>query len=216
MIVRSLLLTIVFVILTAVSLFNTSFADSVRWFDFSDSATEKFRVATTTIPIYSQDVQFRNSRNWYMLKNYALGNHYIIEMVRHHESGENWTQKFTVEGFRKLALKEPPFERILTELTGANEVECADAPILDVFDVKTLSSYPMQDAIFTCGNITKHGVSQGYGKVAYYMAVIGKEDVYLFYKTQLLEPFDTDTTPIHKGNVEGFIGEFMPIRLLDH
>ncbi|HPF77643.1 MAG TPA: hypothetical protein PLF01_00005 [Alphaproteobacteria bacterium] len=169
----------------------------------------------STAPIYNQKVEFNIPKNWKPVSENVDGGHYIMELIPENESLENWTKMFTVQGFQGAASKISPKDFLL-QLSAMYKGLCGDNAVFELAGNRTISEFESQQAIIGCANAPENnpvGLKKGMGEVAYFVAVKGTQDIYIFHKSIRSQGFAPQNSPITKENGWDFISDFMPIKL---
>ncbi len=143
--------------------------------------------------------------------------HFMLEFVPKDESVENWKTMFTLQGFRNLAEKTDA--KTMLGLAGMQQKKvCGESLIFELIEEEPISGFPAQGAIIGCSKVPHDlsiGLKKGMAEIAYYIAVKGKKDIYLFHKGIRGKAFDKNNSPITKHNAKEFIKDFLPIQLTD-
>lgn len=170
---------------------------------------------TSSVPIYSQKIEFNIPKGWKPGFENVKGGHYIMEFVLKDETVQNWNQMFTVQGYKGLTSLATP-KQFLAKMGDVHKQVCGDNAIYELVEEDDISGHEAQGAIIGCTAVAKDhpsGLKKGNGEVAYYIAVKGKEDIYMFHKAIRQKEFTHETSPVTKENAKDFISDFMPIRL---
>jgi hypothetical protein len=141
----------------------------------------------------------------------------MLEMVPQEQSVDNWTEMFTLQGFKGIAEKADP-KAILAAVVKSNMQVCGKDVVFSLVDHPPVSGFPAQGAIIGCSKVPRDmsiGLKKGMGEVAYYVAVKGKKDIYLFHKAVRTKEFNVESSPITQENAQAFISDFMPIELIE-
>lgn len=172
---------------------------------------------TGSTPVFGQKVLFNVPEGWKPAFEQASQEHYISEMVPKDESKENWTQMFTIQGFKGAAQKIPP-QGMLAVTVNMHKALCGNQVTVEDLGPGTISGFKTHRALIGCAAIAKDhpsGLKAGMSEIAYYIVVQGKEDVYVFHKAQRGKKYDPENPPLTKANAEEFMEEFRPIRLCE-
>lgn len=170
---------------------------------------------TSSTKIYNQKIEFNVPEGWNPVFENTTPEHYILEFVPKGQTKEEWSEMFTVQGFKGLAQKVEP--QILLAITGKTHKDlCGDQMVFNLMEPTVVSKHSAQSAIIGCASINKDhpsGLKSGMSEIAYYTAVKGSEDIYLFHKSKRDLKFNVKNPPLNKLNAENFISNFMPIKL---
>lgn len=159
------------------------------------------------IPIYSQKVKFNLPNQWKPVFEKAYPTSYIFEMIPQNETLDKWTEMLTVQGLKGMA-STISLEQSLIFIANLHKKSCKDKVIFKLLEKDKISGFDAQHAIIGCGNS-----QENIGEIAYFIAVKGKDDIYMFHKAMRGNAFPYTNPPLTKENSKSFISDFLPIRL---
>ena len=170
---------------------------------------------TSSTKIYSQKIEFNVPKGWKPVFENATQTNYILELTPKGQTKEKWTEMFSVQGFKGLAQKADP--QIILALSGKMHKDfCGEQMIFNLMKPFQVFGYPAQSAIVGCASIDKDhpsGLKKGMSEIAYYIAVKGEQDIYLFHKAKRGKEFKVNSPPLNMSNADDFISNFMPFKI---
>ena len=187
---------------------TVSFAQDTKSLDELSADVKSITSITT---VYSQIIQHNLPKGWVPVFENATPGHYILEFTPKGESKENWSQMFTIQGFRGLGQKASP-KAMLAFTADLHVKACGDQAVFELLGTEKISGFETQSAIIGCAS---GGIKKEMGEIAYYKAVKGTNEFYIFHKAMRTKAFNPKSPPLTKKNGKGFFADFMPIALLD-
>lgn len=182
-----------------------------------EKATGGQKNIQSVVRVFGQVVSHRLPTDWKPGFQSEGQNHFIMEFVPKDESVKEWTNMFTLQAFHAPPAELTP-EKLLVLTAMTQKQLCGDELVAESVEETPVSELPTKAAIIGCASVPKDlsiGLKKGMGEIAYYIAVQGKEDIYLFHKSIRSKGFARSESPITKDNVKAFMADFMPITLSD-
>jgi len=176
---------------------------------------KEVKAIKSSTKIFSQKIEFNLPEGWKPVFENADQATYMLEFVPAEQTKEKWNQMFTVQGFKGLAQKMSPRD-FLGLMSKVYKGICPNQAIFELVEKNSLIQYETQGALLGCAAMNKDhpsGLKAGMGEVAYFIAVKGTYDMYLFHKAVRGNKFPIGAAPLNKGNANDFMSNFMPIRL---
>lgn len=180
-----------------------------------DAIAKEVKATKSSTKIFSQKIEFNLPEGWKPVFENADQATYMLEFVPAGQTKEKWNQMFTVQGFKGLAQKMSPKD-FLGLMSNVYKGICPNQAIFELIEKNSLPQYETQGALLGCASMNKDhpsGLKAGMGEVAYFIAIKGTQDMYLFHKAIRGNKFPVQTPPLNKGNASDFMSNFMPIRL---
>lgn len=172
---------------------------------------------TSSTVIFDQKIEHNVPHGWKPVFENAGPAHYILEFTPENQTKENWTEMFTVQGFKGLAERAEP--EVLLGLTGKMHKDfCNNNVVFIILENEKIRGFPAKSAIIGCTGVSKNnpvGLKEGMSEVAHYTAVKGKQDMYLFHKAVRGGNLVRKALPINRTNAKTFIEDFKPFKLCD-
>ena len=185
------------------------------WNDLKAIEAIPAKKITSSTPIFSQKIEHNLPAGWKPVHENTSAIDYILEFVPNGETVEKWNTMFTIQGSKGTANKLSPKD-FLTLAANMHVNICGNKTVFELLEKQTISGFDAQSAVIGCGSIPKDhpsGMKKGMGEIAYYIAVKGTDDYYLFHKSMRGKEYDPKNPPLTKKNAEEFIADFMPLRL---
>ena len=151
----------------------------------ADEPTEPQNFIVAEIPIYSQKLRFKLPTDWQHAHTSQNEKSYLIEFIPKDETLENWTNLFSIQGFKD-------FNPAVRPLDVANNVAknfaktCPDTAIYTKIGERVLNGYDAFLAIIGCSVMPQDHASnlkKGMSEISYYVFIKGKSDLYFAQKS---------------------------------
>lgn len=184
---------------------NLAAADNLQRVDAVPDDVESMKVV---IQIYSQKVAFNMPTSWAPSFRDNKPDTFTIRFTPKDENIDSWTNKFTVQGFKNRSGKLPP-EKFLTDVATWFKSVCEKNIVYESLGASTIDGHNAFSAIIGCPKLSNEDSSE----VGYYVAIQGKNDLYVIRKFVRSAAFEPGESPIERSNADNFISSFMPIEL---
>ncbi|TAM45795.1 MAG: hypothetical protein EPN55_07240 [Gammaproteobacteria bacterium] len=174
--------------LTAMAIFlfsNIGLADEERWKRVNSIPTDAKKV-NASMPIFGQRLVHGLPPGWKPGFENASGGHYIMEYVPVGQTVQRWEEMITVQGFKGLA-KNPKVspEFMLRAMMAQHKKICNEKLIVQPLGVRKVDAHEAFAALIGCAGIPgdhRSGLKEGYGEIAYYIAIKGSQDMYMIHR----------------------------------
>jgi len=170
-------------------------------------ATEPPNPAKVIIPIYSQKVSFKLPKHWKPAFQDQNPASFMMEFLPQNETLDNWSEMFTVLGV-KMAGGRVPLTEFLQNISDNHKKICGSNLVSQFIEHKNIDGHNALSAIIGCASLPNQT-----SEIAYYLAIEGQNDLYLFHKSMRRKAFHVSNPPITKFNATQYISNFLPIEL---
>jgi hypothetical protein len=159
-----------------------------------------------TINVFSQVIAFRLPARWKPGHQSVKPLTYMAEFVPSSQDATAWSEMITVQGMRGFAAKVSP-RRFLEDLSASIANACPAHYVAEFLGEATIDSLPAYMAILGCARYLAptQGAKAGQGEVAVYVAIQGRDDLYLIHRAVRGERFDGGRSPITPENASALL-----------
>ena len=173
---------------------------------------------TQVVRVFSQVIETQLPKGWKPAFRDSKPTHFMMEYLPENETLKEWNTMFTLQGFKGLAGK-ATLNNILGQMAMVYLQTCGkENMVASALEEHRISGHKAKSMILGCAKMPKDhpsGLKKGMGEIAYFIAVEGKDDLYLFHKAKRRKAFDPKKPPITEENAKDFISDFMPIKLIN-
>ena len=175
---------------------------------------------SSVIRVYNQTIAYPFPKEWGVnpvFKN-QKGNHFIIEFIPKEQTLNAWKDMFTIQGFQSLATNNMSPEKMILVLKQQFD---RIAPTMSYYRViynGDINGYPGIIVLMGIKELPNSAVPtlpKGTGEIGLYLALKGKEDMYLIHRSWKSSlPYTDDKLPFDKNEYNKWLKILRQIKLM--
>jgi hypothetical protein len=179
---------------------------------------------SAAVPIFSQTLAFTLPAGWKLGFQNVGNTIHVVEYVPEGQTVENWSEMITLQGLRDVDRSPPwsPPARTPKGVLGLKVLDhrkvCGERLVaISIGDLR-VDGNDAHAAIIGCGGVPAdrpYGLKKGQGEVAYFLAIRGRNDMYLIHRAMRGPEFDPRSPPITPANGLQLMSELEPIKLCE-
>jgi hypothetical protein len=176
----------------------------------SKPAAVAAKSVTTSTPIFSQVFVFSLPGGFKPAHENSTPASYMMEFIPQDQTLASWRDMITVQGFRGLARSDKGSPKnLLTTVSSHMEKACGSQALFYSLGDSKVDSFDAYAAIMGCAKIGDRS------EIAYYLAIKGREDLYLIQRAFRGAPFDKSRPPVSGANAESIVSVLQPIKICE-
>jgi hypothetical protein len=167
----------------------------------------------TVLPVLRQKISFHLPAGWVGAFEDKNDQRYLQEFIPKGEDINAWSNLLAVQGFKGMGGKVTGKD-FLDRVAAGHQHICPDTVVNIPLEATSVDGHPAAAAIIGCGAAPEDKPGEGKkSEIAYFLAINGDEDLYLFNKSVRGPVFAPSSPAITAENAGAYFGEVLPVHL---